>query len=357
MKRGADPKRHPARLAIDLSDDESPPKRRSTSHLPGVPVKIAMRDPPERPTLKRMGEMLAEVRAEGERMLRDERCPLVTVTFAGTERPVRVVRMPPEALRTALAVYAEFHGPAPRRLRAGEIERLLAFRLPKWAARQISDAPRNPRRPQWEEGDGPVRLAFELKDGTCHFWNDWNASEARYPTILSACWNALMREAIEPETSAFYRARKSAAARLTCEGCGAAEGEETFHVDHMGPAYFTDILFAFCRSRCLTRKEATGERAVVGIRARPPGPGEKTWHPLLPVVVETDPPFLTSLFADYHRAYPKTLRILCKGCNSETAKEVTKVRGRYEMTGGIIPGEHREADPPSQWLNLELVGK
>eukprot|EP00741_Cyanophora_paradoxa_P001177 tig00000459_g1135.t1 len=329
MKRGADPKRHPARLAIDLSDDESPPKRRSTSHLPGVPLHlVARKEPqPEPETLAEIKQALKDVRELGGLVL-DSAEPHA-IRLAGVSRPVAAVRIGPEATAEARRIYRQhFRGPAVRMLDADDIADVLAFRMPDWARQPTSGAYRSAKE--------TVHLALRLRDGTCQYWNCWDACNGHDDALYRACWKFVMRRAVRDETNEFYDSckRESGGRRLTCSTCGAIEGDTPHHVDHAQPDSFARTLLDFCRLRGLERPDG---RIEAKISARRASEGEEgNYHLLLPVVLETVPPTLSSDFADYHRSQPKQLRVLCRACNVKASSTASRKVGRYTIGGRLV---------------------
>eukprot|EP00741_Cyanophora_paradoxa_P024090 tig00021726_g23265.t1 len=328
MQRGD---RQRARLAIEFEDgDERPPKRHDPSHLPGVPARLlhVPREPqPRTETLAEVRTEIEGIRELGGIILGDSE-PRET-RLEGISRPVLTVRAGPEATAEVRRIYRRhFWGPAVRMLDADDIADVLAFRAPDWA--------RRPPRGGIPYSRAPVHLALRLRDGTCHFWNCWDAYAGSAGALYRSRWTFMMRRAVGAETDAHYEACKTAAGgrRLTCASCGAIENDEPHQVDHAGPDSFAAILLDFCRQRGLERSDGRIESKIM---ARKASEGEAgNYHPLLPVVLETVPPTLSADFADYHRARKKGLRILCRPCNAREGSLVPRKAGRYTIGGRLV---------------------
>lgn len=323
-------------------DDEGfpPPKRRSTLGIP-----VIRGDMPEPLTSAEIKRRLLALRAHAKMLLDDPSTARYEYKIEGCgDNRVSVVRFGADMTASAVELYRDyFRGPAPTALNPRDITHLVAFRRPEWATRDGSVS---------ERQENQILFAFRVHGGKTHYWPAWVFADGGSNALRNKRWHELMRHTIIPETIAFYAdARASADSEgrtLTCALCGAAEKTgQRLHVDHAGPAYFATILFEFCRSRGWVREDGS---VGVSINCRLAEPGEKRTMELMPIVLETVPPTVAGDFAEYHRGFPKTLRLLCGKCNNNKANKPDAVLERYKVGGRLFASDQypRPPSPPAQ---------
>lgn len=312
-----------------------PPKRRSTL---GVP-----RDDPK--TLDTLTDAeikrrMAAIREHARKVLEDPSSEWRTGRLEGCEHEIRYVRFGRDwADRTIEMYFDHFRGPAVSLLPIKEITHVIAFWQPEWArasrdnedddGNRSDDEPSRPRK---------ILMGFRVHGGRLHYWAAWALSEGSIENNYRRRWDFMMRAAVHPETRAFYEAARAAAdlegRRVTCALCGCEEPPGTqLHVDHVGPAFFSRILLEFCRSRGWQREDGS---IAVQINARLSEPGEARPYPCMPLVIESVPPTAAADFAEYHRNFDKTLRLLCRKCNGAGPQKPKRSSFKYTVGGRII---------------------
>lgn len=331
----------PRRNIQDAEDPEAglpAPKRKSTLGVPRDDPKTL--EPLTDAEIKRR---MAAIREHARQVLEDPLSEWRTGRLEGTEHDIRYVRFGSDWAKRAIEMYFDhFRGPAVSLLPIKEITHVLAFWQPEWA-RTNRDNEDDDDHNDHNDDDEPGRprkilMGFRVHGGRLHYWAAWAVSEGSIENNYRRRWDFLMRAAVHPETRAFYEAARAAAnregRRVTCALCGCEEAPGArLHVDHTGPAFYSRILLEFCRSRGWQREDGS---IAVTINARPSEPGEAPTYPCMPLVLETVPPTAAADFAEFHRNFDKTLRLLCRKCNGAGPQKPKRSPFKYTVGGRLI---------------------
>jgi hypothetical protein len=314
----------------DSEEGFPPPKRRSRL---GVP-----RDDPKTLDMLTDAEIkrrMAAIRDHAREVLEDPLSEWRTGRLEGCEHEIRYVRFGRDWAERAIKMYFDhFRGPAVSLLPLDDITHVIAFWQPEWA-KSTEDSDDNDDDPQQPR---KILMGFRVHGGKLHYWAAWAMSEGTTKRMYKRRWGALMRSAVRPEIDEFYDAARASAdregRRVTCALCGCDEPPgQRMNVDHMGPAYYSRILLEFCRTRGWQREDNS---IAVLINARPSRPGEARNFPCMPLVLETVPPTAAGDFAEYHRNFPKTLRLLCGTCNKAGPQRPPPSPFPYTVGGKVI---------------------